>query len=153
MGRKRSLQIINNLLHPMIWLAICNSSNLVGGNDPASPILADNFPHRGAIDCAIRAQIAPDEFHNFLRLRLNSCQVAKCLHPADSQQLRLQGPVVHLWPCSLRNICHPPASGASSDNFQVLCPNYGQLLARAIMLRPQRFQFLAECLRGGLVQR
>src|SRR5215468_10214966 len=51
-------------------------------------------------------------------------------------------------------ICHPnDISSTSCDNFQVLCLNYGQLAARSIMHRPQRFQFFMEHSRGSIIQR
>src|SRR5262249_6493083 len=74
-GCKRSLRIIANLLRPRVELGVGNSLNLAGENEPASPIPADKFPHRGAINCALRIRIVPYQFHNYLPLRRHSCLV------------------------------------------------------------------------------
>jgi hypothetical protein len=63
-GKRQSLRTIENLLHRKVEFAVSHTLNLLDGDDPAGPIPADNFPHSGAINCAVWIRIVPYEFHN-----------------------------------------------------------------------------------------
>src|ERR1700746_2187447 len=97
----------------------------MGGDAPASPIPAEDFPHKRAVNCAIRTWIVPYDFHN---CPLNLAYLSQ-------QILKRKG-------CSIRSYISGVAaseslpstgSGARRDYFQVLCLNYSQLVARTIM--------------------